>query len=90
MLRSVAEAEDVVPEAFLRFHRAQDEGVAVEAPKSYLAAVATRLAIDHLRSARVRRECYVGPWLPEPVVEEREPAMADTWRWRSRCRWRSC
>jgi RNA polymerase sigma-70 factor (ECF subfamily) len=76
MLGSVAEAEDVVQEAFLRFHRAQDEGVAVEAPKAYLAAVATRLAIDHLRSARVRREFYVGPWLPEPVVEEREPAMA--------------
>jgi len=76
MLGSVAEAEDVVQEAFLRFHRAQEEGAAVEAPKAWLAAVATRLAIDHLRSARVRREAYVGPWLPEPVVEEKEPAMA--------------
>jgi len=76
MLGSVAEAEDVVQEAFLRFHRARGEGVTVEAPKAYLAAVATRLAIDHLRSARVRRESYVGPWLPEPVVEEKEPEMA--------------
>ena len=76
MLGSVAEAEDVAQEAFLRFHRAQEEGVAIEAPKAWLAAVATRLAIDHLRSARVRREAYVGPWLPEPVVEEKEPAMA--------------
>jgi RNA polymerase sigma-70 factor, ECF subfamily len=76
MLGSVAEAEDIVQEAYLRFHRAQGEGVVVEAPKAYLAAVATRLAIDHLRSARVRRETYVGPWLPEPVVEEKEPAMS--------------
>jgi len=76
MLGSVAEAEDVVQEAFLRFHRAQEEGTSIETPKAWLAAVATRLSIDHLRSARVRRETYVGPWLPEPVVEEREPAMA--------------
>jgi RNA polymerase sigma-70 factor (ECF subfamily) len=73
MLGSVAEAEDVVQEAFLRFHRAQEEGVAVEAPKAYLASVTTRLAIDHLRSARVRRETYVGEWLPEPVVGGKEP-----------------
>ncbi len=45
-------------------------------PKAYLAAVATRLAIDHLRSARVRRESYVGHWLPEPIVEVKEPPMA--------------
>jgi RNA polymerase sigma-70 factor (ECF subfamily) len=50
-----------------------DEGVAVESPKAYLATVTTRLAIDHLKSARVRRESYVGSWLPEPVIEEREP-----------------
>jgi RNA polymerase sigma-70 factor, ECF subfamily len=76
MLGSVAEAEDIVQEAFLRFHRAQTEGVSVESPKAYLAAVTTRLAIDHLRLARVRRESYVGPWLPEPVIEEREPSVA--------------
>ena len=76
MVSSVAETEDIVQEAFLRLHRARQEGVAVESPKAYLAAVTTRLAIDHLRSARVRRESYVGPWLPEPVVQEGEPAMA--------------
>jgi RNA polymerase sigma-70 factor, ECF subfamily len=65
-----------VQEAFLRLHRARQEGVTVESPKAYLAALTTRLAIDHLRSARVRRESYVGPWLPEPVVQEGEPAMA--------------
>jgi RNA polymerase sigma-70 factor (ECF subfamily) len=64
MVGSAAEAEDLVQEAFLRFHRAED----VEAPKAFLTTVVTRLAIDHLRSARVRRESYVGPWLPEPLV----------------------
>ena len=54
---------------------ALDEGVAVESPKAYLATVTTRLAIDHLKSARVRRESYVGSWLPEPVIEEREPGV---------------
>ena len=73
MLGSVADAEDVVQESFLRFHRAQTEGTAIESAKAYLAAVATRLAIDQLRSARVRREEYVGTWLPEPVIEERYP-----------------
>jgi len=76
MLGSVAETEDIVQEAFLRLHRARRDGVAVESPKAYLAALTTRLAIDHLRSARARRESYVGPWLPEPVIQEGEPAMA--------------
>jgi RNA polymerase sigma-70 factor, ECF subfamily len=76
MLGSVAEAEDIIQEAFLRLHRARREGISIESPKAYLAAVVTRLAIDHLRSARVRREVYVGHGLPEPVIEEREPAMA--------------
>jgi RNA polymerase sigma-70 factor (ECF subfamily) len=70
MVGSVGEAEDIVQEAFLRYHRAQDAGTVVEAPKAYLSAVATRLAIDHLRSARARRETYVGPWLPEPIVTD--------------------
>jgi len=74
MLGRVAEAEDVVQEAFLRLQHAKDEGVAVESPKAYLATVTTRLAIDHLRSAQVRRESYVGSWLPEPVIDDREPA----------------
>src|ERR687897_1207054 len=67
MVGVVGEAEDLVQEAFLRLHRAGD---AVESPKAFLTTVVTRLAIDHLRSARVRREAYVGPWLPEPLVSE--------------------
>ena len=65
MLGSVSEAEDVVQEALLRLHRADEP---VESPPAYLATVTTRLAIDQLRSARVRRERYVGSWLPEPLL----------------------
>jgi RNA polymerase sigma-70 factor (ECF subfamily) len=68
MIGSVSEAEDIVQEAFLRYHRAQPRDV--ENPKAYLSAVTTRLAIDHLRSARARREEYVGPWLPEPLLAD--------------------
>jgi len=84
MLGSVSEAEDVVQEAFLRLHRAQGEGQPIESPRAYLSTVVTRLAIDQLRSARVRRETYVGEWLPEPLVTspEEDPArqaeMADS------------
>ena len=71
MLGSVAEAEDVVQDAFLRYQRALAERPGeIESPRAYLSAVTTRLAIDHLRSARVRRERYVGEWLPEPVLTE--------------------
>ena len=71
MLGSVADAEDVVQEAFLRYQRALAEhGADIESPKAYLSAVATRLAIDHLRSARVHRETYPGEWLPEPLVTD--------------------
>jgi RNA polymerase sigma-70 factor (ECF subfamily) len=71
MLGSVAEAEDIVQEAFLRYQRAVAEQAGeIDSPKAYLSAVVTRLAIDHLRSARVRREQYAGEWLPEPVVTE--------------------
>src|SRR5919107_5261817 len=69
MLGSVAEAEDVVQEGLLRLHRAD----AVEHPKAFVATVVTRLAIDELRSARSRRETYVGPWLPEPIVTDTMP-----------------
>jgi RNA polymerase sigma-70 factor (ECF subfamily) len=70
MLGSVAEAEDIVQEAFLRYQRALEDGVQIESPKAYLSAVTTRLAIDHLRSARVRKETYVGEWLPEPLLTD--------------------
>lgn len=68
MLGSVSEAEDVVQEGFLRLHRARESGERIESPRAYLSTVVTRLSLDHLRSARVRRETYVGEWLPEPLV----------------------
>jgi RNA polymerase sigma-70 factor (TIGR02957 family) len=68
MLGSVSEAEDVVQEGLLRLHRAEQEGERIESPRAYLATVVTRLAIDQLRSARKRRETYVGEWLPEPLL----------------------
>jgi RNA polymerase sigma-70 factor, ECF subfamily len=77
MVGSVSEAEDLVQEAFLRLHRAVEGGAEVGSAKAWLSAVTTRLAIDHLRSARVRRERYVGAWLPEPLVTAQEPDPAD-------------
>jgi RNA polymerase sigma-70 factor (ECF subfamily) len=70
MTGSVTEAEDLVQDAFFRLERARQSGVVVESTKAYLAATTTRLAIDHLRSARARRESYVGTWLPEPIVAD--------------------
>jgi RNA polymerase sigma-70 factor, ECF subfamily len=70
MLGSVTEAEDLVQESFVRYQRALADGTAVESPKAYLSAVVTRLAIDYLKSAQVRREAYVGEWLPEPLVTD--------------------
>jgi len=75
MTGSVGDAEDIVQEAFLRLTRALRDGTSITSPKAYLATVTTRLAISHLRSARVRREAYVGTWLPEPLVtDELAPA----------------
>jgi RNA polymerase sigma-70 factor (TIGR02957 family) len=70
MTGSVSEAEDLVQDAFFRLERARKGGVVVESPKAYLATATTRLAIDHMQSARVRRESYVGTWLPEPIVTD--------------------
>lgn len=71
MIGSVAEAEDIVQETFLRYHRVLAEGESeIESPKAYLSAVTTRLAIDHLNSARVRKESYIGEWLPEPLLTD--------------------
>jgi len=84
MLGSVAEAEDVVQEALLRLHTALERGDRIESPRAYVATVATRLSIDVLRSARVRRETYVGEWLPEPLVTDasadpaRQAEMSDS------------
>jgi RNA polymerase sigma-70 factor (ECF subfamily) len=66
LLGSVADAQDVVQDAWLRWSRVDTE--AVEDAEGYLVRVTTRLAIDRLRSAAVRRESYVGPWLPEPML----------------------
>jgi RNA polymerase sigma-70 factor (ECF subfamily) len=70
MTGSVTDAEDLVQDTFFRLERARQSEVVVESPKAYLAAVTTRLAIDHMRSARARRETYVGTWLPEPIVAD--------------------
>jgi RNA polymerase sigma-70 factor (ECF subfamily) len=70
---SVSEAEDIVQEAFLRFHREQRDGTDIDSPKAWLSTVTTRLAINHVRSARVRREAYVGTWLPEPLLTDPAP-----------------
>jgi RNA polymerase sigma-70 factor (ECF subfamily) len=74
MLGSVSEAEDVVQEAFLRMHETLRRDEPIASPRAYVATLVTRLAMDHLRSARVRRETYVGEWLPEPVVTDPSPA----------------
>jgi len=73
MTGSVADAEDIVQEAFVRLAG----GAEASSPKSFAATVTTRLAIDHLRSARVRRESYVGTWLPEPLVSDDAPGPAE-------------
>ena len=84
MLGSVAEAEDVVQEALLRLHATLEQGERIESPRAYVATVTTRLSIDVLRSARVRRETYVGEWLPEPLVTDpiadpaRQAEMSDS------------
>ena len=75
MTGSVSDAEDIVQEAFLRLTRALRDGTVIESPKAFAATVTTRLAITHQTSARVRRESYVGAWLPEPlIVDENDPA----------------
>lgn len=72
MLGSVADAEDVVQDAFVRWMGA--DRTAIREPEAFLRRVVTRLCLDQLKSARARRETYVGPWLPEPVVEEEDEA----------------
>ncbi|MBM7442295.1 RNA polymerase sigma factor SigJ [Streptomyces sp. HB132] len=76
MLGRAADAEDVVQEAWLRWSSAEHEGV--REPRAFLVRITTRLAIDRLRHLRSRREAYVGPWLPEPVVTAFGPAVPDS------------
>ncbi len=84
MLGRVTEAEDVVQEALLRVHRALGAGEQIASPRAFMATVTTRLAINELRSARARREEYVGEWLPEPIITDghddpaRHAEMADS------------
>src|SRR3982751_765917 len=77
MVGSVADAEDLVQETYLRLHREEQEGAQIDSAKAFLTTVVTRLAIDYLRSARVRREEYVGEWLPEPLLVDPGPGPAD-------------
>ena len=70
MLGSVAEAEDIVQEGFIRWHQTDRSGVLNE--EAFLVRTITRLCLDHLKSARVRRETYVGNWLPEPIFDPSE------------------
>jgi RNA polymerase sigma-70 factor (ECF subfamily) len=75
MLGTVADAEDVVQDAWLRWSAAPRSGVT--APRAYLARTVTRVALNRLRSARARREAYIGPWLPEPLLTTTAPDSAD-------------
>src|SRR4051795_12218142 len=73
MLGSVSEAEDVTQEALLRLTRQEDP---IHEPAAWVTTVVTRLSINVLKSARARRESYVGPWLPEPLLEDPAPGPA--------------
>ena len=80
MLGSVGDAEDVAQEALIRLHAATEAGESIDSPAAFVATIATRLAIDELRSARARRESYFGDWLPEPLPTagpEARPAGAE-------------
>ncbi|MDQ8730296.1 sigma-70 family RNA polymerase sigma factor [Bradyrhizobium sp. LHD-71] len=75
MLGSVAEAEDIVQDAYLRWHGADRS--AVTDASAFLSKTVTRLCLDHLKSARVKRETYIGPWVPEPMIEPNDDDQAD-------------
>ena len=68
MLGSVSDAEDIVQNAWIRWQRAKDQDI--RNPKAWLTTVVTRLGIDHLRAVKSRRETYIGPWLPDPLVDD--------------------
>src|SRR5712692_8889210 len=75
MLGSVADAEDILQETFIRWLQASDDEI--RSPKAFLITIITRLSINHLQSARVRREEYVGQWLPEPLVIDEDNVQAE-------------
>lgn len=75
MLGSASDAEDIVQEAFVRWLQAD---VAVQSPRAYLSTVVVRLCIDQLRAARIQRERYIGPWLPEPIATAARPDLVET------------
>jgi RNA polymerase sigma-70 factor (ECF subfamily) len=76
MLGSAAEAEDIVQETYLRYRAVPPETVV--SPKAFLSTIVTRLCLNQLQSARVQRETYIGPWLPEPLMTENDPYRAMT------------
>ena len=75
MSGSVMDAEDILQEAYLRWQNVPPESI--ETPRAYLVSIVTRLCIDQMRSARARRETYIGPWLPEPLNSQGKEAMTD-------------
>jgi RNA polymerase sigma-70 factor (ECF subfamily) len=78
MLGSAADADDALQEAFLRWHKAVAAGTEIQSDRAWLTTTVTRLCLDELRSARAQRESYVGPWLPEPLIGEAAPDVADS------------
>jgi RNA polymerase sigma-70 factor (ECF subfamily) len=77
MTGSVSDAEELGQDALVRLENARRDGEDIDSPRGWLSTVTTRLAIDHMRSARARRESYVGPWLPEPLLTEDGPGPAE-------------
>ena len=84
MLGSVADAEDMVQEAYLRWHAADRRQVSDAG--AFLSKTVVRLCLDHLKSARHRREHYVGPWLPEPLIDDAGESPRRRWNWPTTCR----
>jgi RNA polymerase sigma-70 factor, ECF subfamily len=76
MLASVAEAEDIVQDTYLRYCQTPPESIGSH--KAFLSTIVTRLCLNHLQSARAQREVYVGPWLPEPLLTESETDLSPT------------
>src|SRR5439155_13321700 len=74
MLGSATEAEDIVQEAYVRYQTSAQEQIT--SPKAFLSTIVTRLCLNQLQSARVQRETYIGPWLPEPVLTEADDSFA--------------